>query len=521
MIKVKGPDGSIANFPDGTPPEVMQNAMRQKFGGPQQQAAPSPAPNTGGPTLDELQQQQQAYEADNRPTPQQAGPGFVQGAMNAGISGINSATFGAAPWLAQKAAGMFGADPNVVQNEVKKANDYLGPVASGIIGIGAQMLPASRVIQGVGAGARALGMTGRLADIGVNAVGGAGIGAADAIGHGGDVTSGAGVGALAGAGGGLVGQAVGGTVSKIAGMLGKKPVIPTGAELNAAKTAAYKASEDAGVIVNPTAADRLAQMIKAKMADFGYDPTLQRGGGAVLSSLEGNAGQNVTLKGLETLRKVAGRMREGGDSGAQLARNVKGEIDAFTNGLGPADIVSGNAPAGVDALNKARGLAQTAFKSDKLDESLLAAKNRAASTGSGGNVENATRQNIRKMLEGNTAWTPDERAALQSVVSGTKTGDALRLIGKLSPTGNGLMTALHAGALLPSSGMSGLLALGGMGAKKLSEAGASGRVSALGDVIRNGGIAPKKQTAINQKTLDQIIRMLSIAAPVAASQSSR
>ena len=226
MIKVKGPDGSIANFPDGTPPEVMQNAMRQKFGGPQQQAAPPVAAPPSQPpiiqTSSPLPQTSSSGEYDAAPDAPPATfdptpPTFMEGVKNAdtairsaAITAADQGSFGAIPWMARKAAGLFGADPNVVQNEVKKANDYLGPTASGAIGIGAQMLPASKMIQGVGAGARAIGMTGKLADIGVNAVGGAGIGAADALGHGGDVTSGAGVGALAGAGGGLVGQALGG-----------------------------------------------------------------------------------------------------------------------------------------------------------------------------------------------------------------------------------------------------------------------------------------------------------------------
>lgn len=34
MITVHTPDGGVAQFPDGTPPEAIQNAMRQKFGGP-------------------------------------------------------------------------------------------------------------------------------------------------------------------------------------------------------------------------------------------------------------------------------------------------------------------------------------------------------------------------------------------------------------------------------------------------------------------------------------------------------
>ncbi len=40
MIEVELPDGSIAEFPDGTPNEVIQRVLAQQFGGPQQPAAP-------------------------------------------------------------------------------------------------------------------------------------------------------------------------------------------------------------------------------------------------------------------------------------------------------------------------------------------------------------------------------------------------------------------------------------------------------------------------------------------------
>ena len=43
MIEVEV-NGTIVEFPDGTPPEVMQQALAQQFGGPTEQPAPAPAP---------------------------------------------------------------------------------------------------------------------------------------------------------------------------------------------------------------------------------------------------------------------------------------------------------------------------------------------------------------------------------------------------------------------------------------------------------------------------------------------
>jgi len=50
MIEIRGPDGSINRFPDGTPDDVIERAMRQQFGGPEPEAASADAavedPNT-------------------------------------------------------------------------------------------------------------------------------------------------------------------------------------------------------------------------------------------------------------------------------------------------------------------------------------------------------------------------------------------------------------------------------------------------------------------------------------------
>lgn len=55
MIEIGAPDGSVVEFPDGTPDEVMNSAMRARFGGPSPAAAPvAPpvAPPVGPPALD-------------------------------------------------------------------------------------------------------------------------------------------------------------------------------------------------------------------------------------------------------------------------------------------------------------------------------------------------------------------------------------------------------------------------------------------------------------------------------------
>lgn len=48
-VRIEAPDGSIVEFPDGTPDDVIENAMRQEYGGGGQSGTPSPQAVQGNP----------------------------------------------------------------------------------------------------------------------------------------------------------------------------------------------------------------------------------------------------------------------------------------------------------------------------------------------------------------------------------------------------------------------------------------------------------------------------------------
>jgi hypothetical protein len=211
-------------------------------------------------------------------------------------------------------------------------------------------------------------------------------------------------------------------------------------------------------------------------------------GRGVLDELGNIEGQNVTMKGLETFRKVAGRLRESQNPSEQtLGNRIVGGVDNFASGLGPNDVISGNPQAAVGALQDARSLWMRSAKASDLQDALEAAQNRAASSGTGGNIDNATRQNMRRLLESRDNWTPDETAALKTVVGGTPAQNALRLLGKASPEGNGLSMMLHLGAVLPSGGMSLPVAAAGAAAKYTADKMTRANVQRLTDAILAGG----------------------------------
>ncbi len=290
--------------------------------------------------------------------------------------------------------------------------------------------------------------------------------------------------------GGLIGGAAGAAVHGIANSLATRAArkaIPDEQAVRAAGNAAYDAAEQAGVVFTPRAAEALRGNVTARLADMGYDPALQPGAAAVVRRLEDLQGQNVTLKGLDTLRKVASNgYVPGNASNNRAISQIIDEIDNLVANPAADDILAGNAQAGAEALATARDMWSRQAKADRVSGAVSAAELRAGSTGSGGNVDNATRQNLRRILEKPRGFSQAEQDALRTAVMGSRTQNALRLAGKLSPSGNGLMAALGIGGTMVNPAI-GALSLGGMAAKTAADAITQKNVQRLAETLLSGG----------------------------------
>lgn len=159
-----------------------------------------------------------------------------------------------------------------------------------------------------------------------------------------------------------------------------------------------------------------------------------------------------------------------------------------------------------------------------LDTAIEKAERRAASTGSGGNLDNAIRQNVRGILDNprkSRGLTDAERQAAERVVRGGPVQNTLRLAGKLSPQGNGLMAALGIGGTMVNPAIGGL-ALGGMAAKSTADRMTRKNVERLSQVIRAGGKTAKDLADLARgellqnaqiKRIEQYARMLGVSVP--------
>ena len=298
-------------------------------------------------------------------------------------------------------------------------------------------------------------------------------------------------------GGAIVGGMAPGLVrgQTTAGITGRAP---TNEQLRQTADAAYKQADNAGVIVNPNGVGQLATEAKQVAADFAFDPALQPGIKVILDRLDEAAQGNVTLKGVDTIRKMAGNVARDGANPSQreLASRLIEKIDDFVDNLSPSSVISGNPQTAAASLKVARDAWRRLRKSEMVDEALTKAERRAASTGSGGNADNATRQNIRAILDNQKKarlFSQAERQLMERVVRGSTSQNALRLVGKLSPEGSGLMAALGIGATAANPVMSTFPAAGFV-AKQGADALTKRNVTRLSEAVRQGG-ATSRATA--------------------------
>lgn len=414
--------------------------------------------------------------------------------------GASGATFGfgdkavaavRAPFTDQTYAEELAAQRGLTQGARNRAG-YAGNAAEFGGAVAAPLALASKGLTLAGRGGTAAmeGVKGLAARSGLMAAEGAGYGAMSALGNDQDVATGAGIGALAGGAGNVIGEGISAGVSKVAGAFNKKPAIPSNEELRATAKAAYQTADDAGVIFKSNSMDNLSNEVRKDLAEFGFEPALQPRISTVLDVMERMKGKNVTLKGVDILRRVVNNARQSIDpSEREIGGRIVDKIDDFLESATASDAVTGEAKTAAIALKQARQAWSRMRKSELVDEAILKAERRAASTGSGGNPNNQIRQNLRGLLDNPKKarfFTADEKAAIDEVVRGTPTQNAMRLVGKLSPNGNGLMLALGIGgaAVNPLS----MVASGaGYVAKEAADRGTIKGAEMVSDLVRAGG----------------------------------
>jgi hypothetical protein len=296
--------------------------------------------------------------------------------------------------------------------------------------------------------------------------------------------------------------AAGGAVAPSAKVPAKPAARATVDGLRAQKQAAYQAVDDMGIAYTPDASKTLAQGIKDELTAAHISPTRHPKAYSmmqdVVERLSGD--EPVTMTTLDQLRQEVSRDLTGPRSDppeALMGGKIKRNIDEFVDSAGPDQMANGDAQDAAKAISTARDLNSRYRKVEAVQNARTSAELRAGSTGSGGNVNNATRQNLRRLVDPNSSarirnLTPDENNALNTAIVGTKPQNLLRQAGKLSPEGNGLMMAGHIAAAVPSGGTSGLIAIAGALSKHIADRQTARQVENLIQLMGRG--APNETT---------------------------
>jgi hypothetical protein len=381
--------------------------------------------------------------------------------------------------MAAAQGGDFGSAYEQVLDESRGALERerrvnpLGSMAAEVAGA----IPTGMIAGGQLAG-RGASLLGR---IGTGALVGAGQGAAYGAGASDDNR------AMGAAFGGATGGVVGGAIPAIADA-GRAIFSRIGAampeidDLYRAKNAAYAAVDNSGFSYKPNQIDDLITDIYKRVGQEGIDTAPDGAHKAAIRMLERlNSRQGpMTLGQLDQLRQVI--RRDVIDSGSRADGYFGGlMIDAIDDFIDKA--------GGAQVIGAARQAHQTLRKSELLAEALEKAQRQAASSGSGGNIDNAIRQQIKSILNNPSrvrSFTKAERAAMDRIVSGGSSLQGfLRLVGKLSPSGNGLMAALGVGATAANPLMA--IPIGaGLGAKAIADRATIGGARALEQAVRTG-----------------------------------
>jgi hypothetical protein len=261
---------------------------------------------------------------------------------------------------------------------------------------------------------------------------------------------------------------------------------PSTEDIHFASQQNYNAMKGFGVEFRPHVAGQMYTNILNELYAEGYRPNIAPRTFSAIEELLTPAGRYHDVSDIDSVRKVLNRVA-GIPEESDAARRAIGQIDDSMAQLTPRDaVINGQfIPRVVEQAQEARGNYAAYKHAQQAEEATSNAALQAASTGSGANIDNATRQKFRAILTSpkkRRGFTDDELTQMGQIVNGTFMGDAARLVGKLAPTGvvsGGMSAALgHAlGHTLLPAGI-------GMGAKMVSDAATRRAAARLSEQIR-------------------------------------
>jgi hypothetical protein len=237
--------------------------------------------------------------------------------------------------------------------------------------------------------------------------------------------------------------------------------------------------------------------------------------------------KNPTIYDAEQARRMVGDRVAASPDEARVGVDMKRAIADYLSNLKPSDLQGGAADETLDALSTARRTTHQIKKAEAVTNAGMKAETRAATTGTGGNEVNATRQNVRAIFDKErdltlsgkrSGYTPDEMAAMEKLVMGSPGSNIARLLGRMAPSSGALPLTIFGGggasgataSLMTGNPYYAIPAIaGGVGelSKIAAEKMTKTQIAELLATIRNGGKAVGPSAA-RDATVKAIIQQL-------------
>ncbi|MHB1024067.1 MAG: hypothetical protein ACYC0Z_16885, partial [Acidobacteriaceae bacterium] len=265
---------------------------------------------------------------------------------------------------------------------------------------------------------------------------------------------------------------------------------PTIEAMKAAAKAGFQSSAIRDLTFEPRVIQNWAEITKAHLGSLGLDDIIAPKTWAIVKKLdEAPADATMTGSGLQTLRRTLGKAAAAADPSERLAAvETMHALDQFVEHLPATDVISGDPTKAASVWKEARDNYATAKHAELVRTATEHAKDRTGATYSGQNIDNVTRQEIRRILDNPKllrGFTQEEQQQMRLIDRGTWKGDLPRFIGNLLGGGGGFPSVIVAGAGAAAAGPGGAAApLLGYAFKKLGNTNTARRVAELDRMIR-------------------------------------
>lgn len=250
------------------------------------------------------------------------------------------------------------------------------------------------------------------------------------------------------------------------------------------KSRAYQDVENSGARYSQEAYDQFVDDLNASAKAQRLSRRVAPKASSVLNDINKLESRNPSLGDLEEIRRVINRdVSSSKDQSEQFFGSLfKDKLDDLVENTQASQMLGGDSQEAASTVGKARALNARYRKTKAVEDAIKESGYRSAVSGTGGNVDNVMRQQVRAVMKKTKNLTPDETAAFDRVIKGSPGQDLLRMVGRLSPQ-NGLM---------------GTIGIGGAMVNPM-----------LGIPMLVGGVAKGASDAITKSHVDNLLRTVS------------